>query len=264
MDEVLGAAVGIGNPLLITAIADTWLKPTLEDSTDPINSAKKKFSKGDIVEAYTHKVVGKHLSIECFIDGLSKQRFLWLEHIDYEGKPVNQLLTYEQLCAIACDTALIKLFPLVAPLNEVMARYQINTPLRKSHFIAQVAHESDGFNTTEEYASGEAYEWREDLGNTKVGDGIRFKGRGLIQVSGRENYADCGRALGVDLITNPERLADFDLACYSAGWYWSSRDLNTYADRDDIYQITRIVNGGDNGLNQRIEYLDRAKIALNL
>jgi putative chitinase len=140
-----------------------------------------------------------------------------------------------------------------------MQRYGITTAMRKAHFLSQTAHESDGFNTNEEYASGAAYEGRRDLGNTKSGDGVRFKGRGLIQVTGRSNYAECGNALGVDLIGNPQRLADFDLACLSAGWYWDTRNLNSYADNDDVIQITRIINGGLNGLDDRQAYLARAK-----
>jgi putative chitinase len=264
MLENLGAAIGVGNPLLITAIADTWLKPTLEDSTDPINSAKKQFSKGDTVEAYTHKVVGRHLSIECFIDGLSKQRFLWLEHIDYEGKPANQLLTYGQLCNIAIDTSTHKLMPLVVPLNEAMAKYSINTPLRIAHFIAQMAHESDGFNALEEYASGEAYEGRTDLGNTQEGDGVRFRGRTFVMITGRENYQQFSNYLGVDFISNPELLATPKYAALGAGWFWDSRKLNQYADNDNINEITYRINGGFNHLDQRKQYLYRAKIALGL
>ncbi|TYQ27070.1 glycoside hydrolase family 19 protein [Pseudanabaena sp. UWO310] len=169
------------------------------------------------------------------------------------------LLTLDQLKAIAIYTSQDRLNQLLPNLNTTMQRYGITTPLRKAHFLSQTAHESDGFSTNEEYASGADYEGRRDLGNTKAGDGVRFKGRGLIQVTGRSNYAACGQALGVDLINNPQRLADFDLACLSAGWYWDSRSLNGYADNDDILQITRIINGGLNGLDDRQDYLDRAK-----
>ena len=169
------------------------------------------------------------------------------------------LITQEQLSAIAPYSRQSRLIQLLPYLNETMQKYGITTALRKAHFLAQTAHESDGFNTNEEYASGADYEGRRDLGNTKSGDGVRFKGRGLIQVTGRSNYAECGNDLGVDLINNPQRLADFDLACLSAGWYWDTRNLNSYADDDDILTITRIINGGLNGLDDRQDYLDRAK-----
>jgi len=178
-----------------------------------------------------------------------------------ETSPVTDsgLITQAQLSAIAPYSKRDRLEQLLPHLNNTMQRYAITTPLRKAHFLAQLGHESDGFNTNEEYASGADYEGRRDLGNTQAGDGVRFKGRGLIQVTGRTNYADCGRALGVDLISNPQRLGDFDLACLSAGWYWDTRKLNGHADRDDVLTITRIINGGTNGLADRQSYLARAK-----
>ncbi len=175
--------------------------------------------------------------------------------------PVNtsSLITQEQLIAIAPYSKRDQLALLLPHLNFTMQRYNITTPLRKAHFIAQIAHESDAFNTNEEYASGAAYEGRKDLGNTKVGDGVKFKGRGLIQVTGRSNYAACGQALGVDLITNPQRLAEYDLACLSAGWFWDKMRLNGDADADDVMTITRLINGGTNGLADRQSYLARAR-----
>ncbi|MDX2254717.1 MAG: glycoside hydrolase family 19 protein [Pseudanabaenaceae cyanobacterium bins.39] len=168
-------------------------------------------------------------------------------------------ITQDQLFAIAPYAKANRLTGLLPHLNTAMERYNITSALRKAHFLAQVGHESDGFNTSEEYASGTDYEWRTDLGNNQAGDGVRFKGRGLIQVTGRANYAECGQALGVDLIRNPQRLADDDLACLSAGWFWSTRNLNAPADRDDILTVTRIINGGTNGLEDRQAYLSRAK-----
>jgi len=171
----------------------------------------------------------------------------------------SRLITQEQLIAIAPYSKRDRLTLLLPHLNTTMQRYNITTPLRKAHFIAQIAHESDAFNTNEEYASGAAYEGRRDLGNTKVGDGVKFKGRGLIQVTGRSNYAACGQALGVDLISNPQRLAEYDLACFSAGWFWDKMRLNGDADVDDVMTITRLINGGTNGLADRQSYLARAK-----
>jgi putative chitinase len=169
------------------------------------------------------------------------------------------LISLDQLITIAPYSDRDRLAQLLPYLNTAMQRYGIITPLRKAHFLAQTAHESDGFNTNEEYASGAAYEGRGDLGNTSSGDGVRFKGRGLIQITGRFNYGECGKALGVDLINNPQRLGDFDLACLSAGWYWDTRSLNGDADNDDVETITYLINGGDKGLEDRKAYLTRAK-----
>lgn len=144
----------------------------------------------------------------------------------------------------------------------ITSEFSINTPLRQAHFLAQLAHESDGFKTATEYASGSAYEFRADLGNTAKGDGARFKGRGLIQLTGRANYAKAGEALGLDLVGNPALAAQFPAAIRAAGWYWAARNLNAKADRDDIRAVTKAINGGYNGLDDRKAYLARSKAAL--
>jgi putative chitinase len=141
-----------------------------------------------------------------------------------------------------------------------MAEFDISANVeRETHFLAQVAHESGGFNYVRELASGDAYEGRADLGNTEPGDGVRFKGRGLIQITGKANYAACGDALGVDLLLTPELLERPDLAARSAGWYWDSRHLNELADRGDARAITKKINGGLNGYQDRLSYLEIAQ-----
>jgi putative chitinase len=150
-------------------------------------------------------------------------------------------------------------------LQTALVTYKINTPLRAAHFFAQVGHESLSFIYTQELASGSAYEGRKDLGNTKVGDGVRFKGRGLIQLTGRANYESYGKYASLDLLTKgnenviattPKNALDVSL------WFWDKRKLNTHADKDDLRAITRRVNGGYNGLPDRQDYLDRAKFFL--
>ncbi len=152
----------------------------------------------------------------------------------------------------------------VAPLNGAMHEFHINSPIRQAAFIAQIAHESGELRYVEEIASGIAYEYRKDLGNTQPGDGMKFKGRGLIQITGRNNYHECGKALGVDLITNPELLETNDLACRSAAWFWASRGLNDRADMGDFERITKRINGGLNGYQERLAYHARAKMALGV
>jgi putative chitinase len=141
-------------------------------------------------------------------------------------------------------------------------RCEINTADRQAHFLAQVAHESDRFKTTVEYASGRAYEGRKDLGNIQKGDGARFKGRGLIQLTGRANYVEAGHDLGQDFVADPELVARFPAAADVSGWFWSKRLLNQHADADDVRAVTRIINGGLTGLDSRMAYLTRAKRAL--
>ena len=136
---------------------------------------------------------------------------------------------------------------------------QINTRIRACHFLAQILHESGSLNYVEELASGRAYEGRRDLGNVVKGDGIKFRGRGLIQITGRSNYETLSKLWGVDLIANPELLERPEYAVKSAIWFWNSRCLNKFADTDNIRDITRRINGGFNGLADRMQLLGRAK-----
>jgi predicted chitinase len=147
-------------------------------------------------------------------------------------------------------------------LNGACMQYEINTPSRIAQFLAQLAHESADFYYTEEIASGAAYEGRADLGNTQPGDGVKYKGRGLIQITGRKNYQAVSMSLGVDFVNNPTKLADRPWSAESAGWYWNSRNLNALADQDsldDFKEITRKINGGLNGLDSRISWWNKAK-----
>ncbi|WP_375769047.1 LysM peptidoglycan-binding domain-containing protein [Archangium gephyra] len=143
-------------------------------------------------------------------------------------------------------------------LNKAMAEAGINTPKRQAAFLAQLAHESGEFRYMEEIASGAAYEGRKDLGNTQPGDGVRFKGRGPIQLTGRANYRAAGKALGIDLENNPKRAADPDVGFRTAAWFWNTRNLNSYADSGNFKEITRRINGGYNGLADRQKYYARA------
>ncbi|WP_158079777.1 peptidoglycan-binding protein [Archangium sp. Cb G35] len=143
-------------------------------------------------------------------------------------------------------------------LDAAMVEADILTPQRQAAFLAQLAHESAELRFFEELATGEAYEGRRDLGNTRPGDGMRYKGRGPIQLTGRDNYRAAGRALGIDLEGNPQRAADVDVGFRVAAWFWRSRGLNALADVGDFREITRRINGGFNGLAQREIYYRRA------
>ncbi|HZH89487.1 MAG TPA: glycoside hydrolase family 19 protein [Pyrinomonadaceae bacterium] len=143
-------------------------------------------------------------------------------------------------------------------LNKAMREFEIGTYLRASAFIAQLAHESAELRYFEEIASGKAYEGRKDLGNTQPGDGVKFKGHGPIQITGRANHAACGKALGLDLIKNPTLITQPPNAFRSAGWFWDSRGLNALADGRLFKAITKKINGGFNGLADRQKYYDRA------
>ncbi|AAZ35535.1 chitinase class I family protein [Pseudomonas savastanoi pv. phaseolicola 1448A] len=144
----------------------------------------------------------------------------------------------------------------VPVLNTAMSKYQIVTPLRIAAFIAQVGHESGQLRYVRELG-GSAYlskydtgKLAERLGNTPEadGDGQLYRGRGLIQVTGRANYEECGEALGLDLINHPELLELPQHAAMSAAWFWHRAGLNTLADKGDFLTITKRINGGTNGL----------------
>lgn len=169
------------------------------------------------------------------------------------------MITKSDLCAVMPQATQEHIGRFCLPLNDAMDEFHINTPTRQAAFLAQIGHESGQLRYSEEIASGEAYEGRANLGNIEVGDGKRYKGRGLIQVTGRANYAACGAALGLELIDDPFLLKEPINACRSAGWFWESRGLNILADAGKFDQITRRINGGLTGQTERVALWERAK-----
>jgi putative chitinase len=184
------------------------------------------------------------------------------------------MISLEQLIAATiCSKSNAQKF--LQAIADTCDKYSINTPARILCFLAQVGHESGGLYYTEELASGNAYEGRKDLGNTQPGDGPRYKGRGLIQITGRANYASLSKDLGADFINNPTWLGGKNVtactadqlkyAALSAGWFWNKNKLNDYADRINISKsieldpnlqafkdLTKRINGGYNGLQDRV------------
>lgn len=153
--------------------------------------------------------------------------------------------------------ARIRLF--LPHLETTCDEFEINTPLRLCHFLSQVGHESGQLTYVRELASGAAYEGRLDLGNTSPGDGVKYKGRGLIQITGRSNYALASLSLDLPLLEKPELLEEPSNAARSAGWFWNNKNLNSLADADNLLKITKRINGGINGLEDRTKLLIRAK-----
>ena len=175
----------------------------------------------------------------------------------------------DELARIAIYAKAERFLPYVPALTDTLRRYAIDTPLRCAHFIAQVMHESAEFRYLEEIASGEAYEGRVDLGNTQPGDGRRYKGRGLIQLTGHANYrryTEYARPFGApDFEAHPDKIKSVPWCVDSAGWFWSVyKNLNALADADDLLAITRKINGGLNGIEDRRIYLGRAKRVLEV
>jgi putative chitinase len=141
----------------------------------------------------------------------------------------------------------------------------INTPLRIAHFIAQGAHETGGFIFFKELGGPsyfKKYDGRKDLGNIQPGDGARFAGRGMFQLTGRANYTAAAKETGLDFVGKPEMASDPELSVLLAVNYWKSRNINPKADADDLEGVTRKINGGLNGLVDRAKYLARAKAVI--
>lgn len=157
------------------------------------------------------------------------------------------------------------------PLNDAMQEYAITTTARAAAFLAQIAHESGQLRHAREIwgptPAQLAYEGRADLGNTQPGDGRRFMGRGLIQITGRANYRACSLDLFGDegiLLEQPELLETPLHASRSAAWFWVNRGLNPLADAGDFRAITRRINGGYSGWQDRTAYHARARAVLGL
>jgi putative chitinase len=192
-------------------------------------------------------------------------------------------MTLEQLQALGIDQKWL------GPLNDTFEKYQINTPARQAAFIGQCQHESSNFKVLQENlnysAKGLMVTWpsrfptmeealkyernpekiankvyggRADLGNTEDGDGWRFSGKGVIQLTGRSNVTVCGDALGQPFAEHPEFLLEPKWACMSAGWFWNKKGLNALADNEDWTTITKRINGGTIGLQDRIEKIHKA------
>jgi len=157
----------------------------------------------------------------------------------------------------------------VGPINAAMKEWQIDSPMRAAGWLANLAHESGSLQYARELADGSAYEGSAQLGNSEPGDGPRFKGRGLIQITGRHNYRSCSVAIYGDpeiLLDNPEILESPTAAASSAGWFWADHGLNGMMDMADFRGCCSIINTGRpdspanriNGWDQRLMFYTRA------
>jgi len=173
------------------------------------------------------------------------------------------MLTDDELKQIMPNCPASKRADYLPFIQSAMQEFNITSYLRETAFIAQLAHESAELRYMEEIASGAAYEGRKDLGNTQPGDGKRFKGRGPIQLTGRANYTKYGQLLGLDLVNNPTIAATKEVGFRIAGEFWKLNGLNELADVQDFKQITKRINGGYNGLDDRLKYYERAKAVMN-
>jgi putative chitinase len=169
---------------------------------------------------------------------------------------INDLMICTGATEVHADEALPHLL-------HTMDRYEINTPKRQCAFLAQVGVESGGLKWLQEIwgptDQQKKYEFRVDLGNTQAGDGYKYRGRGLIQITGRQNYSEISTALSIDFIGQPDLLSQYPHAAFSAGWFWMKHQLSRLADEDEFESITRRINGGLNGESERLSLWNRAK-----
>jgi putative chitinase len=174
------------------------------------------------------------------------------------------MLTTEQLKKISPATSLMRIDQFIHHLNAYMPQYGIDTPVEIASFLAQVLHESGGLKWLREIwgptSAQSRYEGRADLGNTVKGDGKKFMGRGLIQLTGRANYLKMSKEMFGDdrLIHTPDLLSTAEYAVKSACIYWKWRKMDLIDDDMDIRAETKKVNGGANGLADRQQYFNRA------
>jgi len=194
------------------------------------------------------------------------------EQLNFDG---NFLITLDQLKYILPQASKSNIERFLTPINLTLKKFDITTPLQICAFISQIAAESGALKYTKELGSNSYFQKYEpdtrigkNLGNTEKGDGPKYKGRGILQVTGRANYKQVSTSFGVDFVNQPELLEETVWASLSAGLWWKKREkkLNTPILKKDIYTISKIVNGKHpaNGINERIAYYNRALKAFNL
>mgnify|MGYP000860145204 CR=1 FL=1 len=183
------------------------------------------------------------------------------DSFENKDKYIPEPLTDDQLKRIYPNSTKANRDKYLPWINRFAVTYDVDTYERLCAFLAQIGHESGQLRYVEEIASGQAYENRKDLGNIYKGDGIMYKGRGLIQITGRANYTSLSKNLKIDFITNPYLLKEPLYAVLSAFWYWDKRKLNKYStlNETDFITLTKRINGGLNGYKDRFRIWNLAK-----
>lgn len=186
-----------------------------------------------------------------------------IDQAEHQLEPQTTWLTLEQFRR-ATDLSGVRAQDWYGPVKAACIEFDITTPIRIASFLAQVGHETGSFRYTREIwgptAAQKRYEGRLDLGNTEPGDGSKYRGRGLIHITGRYNYAQVSKALGIDAVNDPALLEKPAMAARSAAWWWHANGCNEIADTGDFVSLTRRINGGTNGLADRRERLALAQL----
>ncbi len=252
------------------------------------------------ISGYDVIAVGQNLILPGLFDAIISTKETVMQEgyctSQVTGQFLDNYFTSESLNLIIPNARTEDINYYLKALNSEMLGHSINTPLRLAHFIAQLAYESGclkysaenlnysantlkinfkehfpNYKIAEEYANNpdkianRIYANKMKNGDEESGDGWNYRGRGLFRLTGKDNYAKCGEALKTDLINKPDLLAvDANVAAAAACWFWKRKKLNTFADKDNIMIITRLINGDYNGLEERKKYLKIAKTVLGI
>jgi len=257
-------------PYKILAKQDTWLKSNTTSSKDLPDDQKSvlKAKTTCVIESYKMDAAN-HLKFtlangadgkKMFIKGRNTW-FVYSPDVDLlreDGSVINlkELISKQKAEAVyGCTLSVAQL----ADLNNCLGKFQINTAPRIRHFLSQTAHESGGLRWLQELDDGSYLEGRDDLGNVNPGDGPKYKGAGVIQLTGRANYQAFSKAIGDPKVMDG---CDYVATTYpftSAGFWWSNNNMNALCDNNaTVEDITLKVNGGYNGLDDRREYYTKA------
>jgi predicted chitinase len=260
INDVLKAAVGIGGKTL-RATSDSFLKRFPVQSSALPDDQKLAVKKGFEIKVFTCKIYDKHFMFDSADPRFMGHGFAFVEHFELVGGEVEKVLvTAEQANYIFqtdVDAAIL------ADLNSCLIKFGITEKEDIRQFLAQCAHESGGLRWLKELATGDDYEWRSDLGNTQAGDGRKFKGGGVIQLTGRENYTKFADFMGDPEIVNQG--VDYVAERYpvsSGAFWWRNNNMSRFvANGATVEQVSTRVNGANpaNGLSDRIYYYGRAK-----
>lgn len=258
LEDKLGAAIGIGAKLKIRVIKDTIFKRLPVDSTELTPDKRQDMSAGVEIAISRYNIQGNHCSFDSVDTRYFGHGYAFLEHVEIVGD-IPSIVSQEQaeyIFETGVDSAMLR------DLNRCLTTFGITEKEDIRQFLAQCAHESGGLRWLKELASGDDYEWREDLGNNQAGDGRRYKGSGAIQLTGRFSYQAFA-----DFMDDPKIMDGVDYVAVhypmssAAFWWWNNKMSRFVAKGATVQQVSTRVNGANpaNGLSDRIYYYKRAK-----
>jgi predicted chitinase len=264
IESVIEAALGIGSRRLV-ATQDTVLKRSPVQSSELVNTEKLPVMQGFEIVVTACTIENSHYAFESDDARFTGKGYAFMGHFVAIGAvdAPTELVSAEQAEYIferSVDTSIL------ADLNSCLVKFGITEKEDIRQFLAQCAHESGSLRWLKELATGDDYEWRDDLGNTQEGDGRKYKGSGLIQLTGRENYTKFADFMGDPEIVNQG--VDYvakHFPASSAAFWWKNNNMSQYiANGATVEQVSARVNGKHpaNGLSDRIYYYDHAKVVI--